>query len=177
MDAYRESHPSVLEYQIYQHESWKLVNPRLCRGFNNFHRRVLIYLIFQDTRVRFYLSPNIILKSFKKKNDTSSKRFYSESAVHLHCDITAMLWRHSGSDDITMVQQISWVKRYLQYWHHNGRTIKSDIYSTDITMVEQSNKPLNGSNDIYCCRYRFLFESDIYCENTVLGGKLIYVNK
>ena len=97
---HRESHPSVLEYQIYQHESWKLLNPRLCRGFNNFHRRVLIYLIFQDTRVRFYLSPNIILKSFKKKNATSSKRFYSEAAVHLHCDIITMLWRHNGSDDI-----------------------------------------------------------------------------
>ena len=64
-DGYRESHPSLLEYQIYQHESWKLLNPRLCRGFNNFHRRVLIYLIFQDTRVIFYLSPNIILKSIK----------------------------------------------------------------------------------------------------------------
>ena len=120
----RESHPSVLEYQIYQHESWKLLNPRLCRGFNNFHRRVLIYLIFQDTRVRFYLSPNIILKSFKKRNGTSSERFYSEAAVHLHCDNIAMLWRHNGSDEITMVGSNNWVKRYLQYWHHNGRTIK-----------------------------------------------------
>ena len=79
--------------------------------------------------------------------------------------------------DVTMVVMTLsniWVKRYLQYWHHNGRTIKSNIYSTDITMVEQSNKPLNGSNDIYCCRYRLLFESDIYCENTVLGDKYKY---
>jgi hypothetical protein len=98
-DINRESHPSVLEYQIYQHESWKLLHPRLCRWFNNFHRRGLIYLIFQDTRARFYLSPNIILKSFKKKDCTSYKRFHSV-AVHLYCDIIAMLWRHNGSDDI-----------------------------------------------------------------------------
>jgi hypothetical protein len=88
----REYYPSVLEYQIYQHE--------LCRGCNTFLRRVLIYLIFQDTGVRFYVSPNIILKSIKKINGISSKIFYSEAAVHLHCDIITMLWRHNGSDDI-----------------------------------------------------------------------------